>query len=56
MNKRINYKRPAYELNVVLFCPDCSKKLETNVCEQCGCVIDTDSFNIEIDINPEEIL
>jgi predicted amidophosphoribosyltransferase len=56
MNKKIDYKRPDYELQVTLFCPDCGKKLETNVCEQCGCVIDTDSFNETIDINPEEIL
>lgn len=56
MSKGINYKRPDYELQVTLFCPDCGKELKTNVCEQCGCVINTDSFNVKIGINPEEIL
>lgn len=49
--------RPDFDINnIILLCPVCGKKLNTNVCEQCGQVINTDSFDVVIDINPDEIL
>lgn len=49
-------RRPEYDIYVTLLCPVCERKLKTNICEECGCVINTSSFNVEIDINPQEIL
>lgn len=48
-------KKPDVEiLEVRLRCPECNYVLETDVCNNCGCEIDTDE--IMIDIQPDEIL
>lgn len=48
-------KRPQVEiLELRLRCPECDYVLERDVCNNCGCEIDTDTFMI--DIQPEEIL
>lgn len=48
-------KKPDVEiLEVRLRCPECNYVLETDVCNNCGCEIDTDE--IMIDIQVEEIL
>ena len=48
-------KRPEVEIEVIhLLCPDCGEVLEADVCDYCGCEIDTSEFTI--DIQPEEIL
>ena len=31
---------------LLLLCPVCERKAKTNICEECGCVIDTSSFNV----------
>jgi len=49
--------RPDFGIKeIILFCPKCGKELITNICDKCGQEIDLKSFNVEIDINPEEIL
>jgi hypothetical protein len=48
-------KRPQVEiLELRLRCPECNYILESDVCNNCGCEIDTDE--IMIDIQPDEIL
>ena len=48
-------KRPQVEIKEIrLLCPDCGNVLEFDICECCGCQIDTEEF--EIDIQPIEIL
>lgn len=48
-------KRPQVEiLELRLRCPECNYILESDVCNHCGCEIDTDE--IMIDIQPDEIL
>lgn len=48
-------KRPQVEiLELRLRCPECNYILESDVCNYCGCEIDTDE--IMIDIQPDEIL
>ena len=48
-------KRPEVEIGEVkLLCPDCGSILTNEVCNRCGCEIDT--REIAIDIQPEEIL
>lgn len=48
-------KTPNVEFdNIRLTCPDCGEVLDSNICKNCGCVINTAEF--QIDIQPEEIL
>ena len=48
-------KRPQVEiLELRLRCPECDYVLDSNICNNCGCEIDTDTFMI--DIQPDEIL
>ena len=48
-------KRPQVEiLELRLRCPECNYVLESNICGNCGCEIDTDEFMIDIQL--DEIL
>lgn len=48
-------KKPQVEiLELRLRCPECDYVLDSDICNKCGCEIDTDTFMI--DIQPEEIL
>lgn len=48
-------KKPEIELGEIkLLCPECGEILIRDVCDKCGCEIDTREINI--DIQPEEIL
>lgn len=40
--------------NIKLIYPECGEELKTDICQNCGCEIDT--REITIDIQPEEIL
>ena len=48
-------KKPEVEiLEIRLRCPECDYVLESNVCNKCGCEIDTEELIVDIQV--EEIL
>jgi len=51
----MSLKRPGVIFDKLRFiCPDCETELKTNRCSNCGQMIDTDDF--EIDVCPGEVL
>ncbi len=51
----MSLRRPEVVFDKLRFtCPACETELTTNKCSNCGQLIDTDSF--DIDVNPGEVL